>query len=111
MDVMLLEFVLKLELIAQVRCFTDSIFDALEILYEQKTYVYSIEMNFCCLGEEEVCEKKYNGYYSYGDCGEMDDVHSFEECCELTKEAQLLQPDRGITRFSYNGHKYVCIDG
>ena len=32
MDVMLLEFVLKLELIAQVRCFTDSIFDALEIV-------------------------------------------------------------------------------
>ena len=37
----------------------------------------------------------------------MDDVHSFEECCELTKEAQLLEPDRGIIRFSYNGHKYV----
>ena len=36
----------------------------------------------------------------------MDDVHSFEECCELTKEAQLLEPDRGIIRFSYNGHKY-----
>ena len=39
----------------------------------------------------------------------MDDVHSFEECCELTKEAQLLQPDRGITRFSYNGHKYAHL--
>ena len=76
-------------------------------MYEQKIHDYSIELNFCFLGEEAVCEKKYNGYYSYGDCGEMDDVHSFEECCELTKEAQLLQPDRGITRFSYNGHKYV----
>ena len=111
MDVMLLEFVLNLELIAQVRFFRASLFDALEIkniLYEQKIHFHSIELNFCCLGEEAVCEKKYNGYYSYGDCGEMDDVHSFEECCELTKEAQLLQPDRGITRFSYNGHKYVC---
>ena len=39
----------------------------------------------------------------------MDDVHSFEECCELTKEAQLLQPDRGINRFSYNGHMCVTL--
>ena len=65
--------------------------------------------DFYHLGEESVCEKKYNGYYSFGDCGEMDDVHSFEECCELTKEAQLLQPDRGIIRFSYNGHKYEYL--
>ena len=56
-----------------------------------------------------MCEAKYNGYYSYGDCGEMDDVHSFEQCCELTKERQELEPDRGIIRFSYNGHKYVSL--
>jgi len=55
--------------------------------------------------QETVCEKKYNGYYSYGDCGEVNDVNSFEECCKLTKERQQLQPDRGINRFSYNGNK------
>ena len=54
---------------------------------------------------QEVCEKAYNGYYSYGDCGEQGGVASFDECCALTKQRQLDQPDRGINRFSYNGHK------
>lgn len=54
---------------------------------------------------QEVCEKAYNGYYSYGDCGEQGGVASFDECCALTKQRQLDEPDRGINRFSYNGDK------
>ena len=50
------------------------------------------------------CEKKYNGYYSYGDCGSQNGVSSFEECCELTKQRQLDQPNRDIIRFSWNGN-------
>jgi len=53
----------------------------------------------------EVCEPTYNGYYSYGDCGDMAGVASFEECCELTKQQQLLFPDNPISRFSYDGNK------
>ena len=55
-----------------------------------------------CPAETKVCEKKYNGYYSYGDCGETNGVTSFEECCKLTKERQLK--NGRITRFSYNGN-------
>ena len=50
------------------------------------------------------CERKYNGYYSYGDCGEQNGVSSFEECCELTKQRQLDEPNRDIIRFSWNGN-------
>ena len=56
-----------------------------------------------------MCEEAYNGYYEGGDCGEMDDVHSFEECCVLTKDQQELEPERGINRYSFNGHKYVYL--
>jgi len=50
-----------------------------------------------------VCERKYNGYYSYGDCGSQNGVNSFEECCELTKQRNATS-SRNIIRFSWNGN-------
>jgi len=49
------------------------------------------------------CERKYNGYYSYGDCGSQNGVKSFEECCELTKQRNATS-SRNIIRFSWNGN-------
>jgi len=49
------------------------------------------------------CERKYNGYYSYGDCGSQNGVKSFEECCELTKQRNSTS-SRNIIRFSWNGN-------
>jgi len=49
------------------------------------------------------CERKYNGYYSYGDCGSQNGVNSFEECCELTKQRNATS-SRNIIRFSWNGN-------
>jgi len=53
-----------------------------------------------------VCERKYNGYYSYGDCGGQNGVNSFEECCELAKAAQAnrAEDQNKIIRFSWNGN-------
>ena len=67
---------------------------------------------FCRLCEITVCERKYNGYYSYGDCGGQNGVNSFEECCELAKAANInrrLENRAEIIRFSWNGNRYVHL--
>ena len=73
--------------------------------YISKLYRIHFQQSFTIfISAMPKCERKYNGYYSYGDCGSQNGVKSFEECCELTKQRNATS-SRNIIRFSWNGNR------